>query len=114
MKRYCLTLDLVNDPDLIAQYRHLHSPEGIWPEIPEGIKAVGITGMDIYLLDTRLFMILEMPDDVDRDEAMARLATLPRQQEWEETVGRCQQCDPDATSAGKWQLMQQIFTLAAH
>ena len=110
-KRYCLTLDLVDDPELIQLYKKYHSPEGIWPEIPQGIKSVGITRMDIYLLGTRLFMILEMPESVDRDEAMAKLATLPRQDEWEATVGKCQLCDPNATSSGKWQLMEQIFTL---
>ena len=110
-KRYCLTLDLVDDPELIALYRRLHSPEGIWREIPAGIREVGITSMDIYLDGTRLFMITEMPDSVDYDEAMARLATLPRQAEWEETVGRCQLCEPGSTSASKWRLMEQIFSL---
>ena len=114
MKRYCLTLDLVPDENLIELYRRLHSPEGIWPEIPAGILSVGVTAMDIYLLDTRLFMILEMPDDIDREEAMARLATLPRQQEWEETVGKCQQCQPGSTSEAKWRLMDQIFSLEPH
>ena len=114
MKRYCLTLDLVPDNNLIDLYRRLHSPEGIWPEIPAGIRSVGITGMDIYLHQTRLFMILEMPDDIDRDDAMARLATLPRQQEWEEIVGKCQVCAPGSTSEAKWQLMEQIFTLNNH
>lgn len=110
-KRYCLTLDLVDDPELIALYRKLHSPEGIWPEIPAGIREVGVTAMDIYLEGTRLFMITEMPASIDRDEAMARLATLPRQAEWEDTVGRCQLCAPGSTSAGKWRMMEQIFKL---
>lgn len=110
-KRYCLTLDLVDDPELIAYYRRLHTPEEIWPEIPAGIREVGVTVMDIYLLGNRLFMILELPAHIDRDEAMARLATLPRQAEWEDTVGRCQKCEPGSTSSGKWQLMEQIFTL---
>ncbi len=110
-KRYVLTLDLKNDPELIEQYRQVHSPEQIWPEIPAGIRQVGITAMDIFLLGNRLMMILEMPENVDRDEAMAQLATLPRQAEWEAHVAKFQQCDPTATSDGKWQLMTQIFAL---
>lgn len=110
-QRFCLTLDLVNDPEKIALYRKAHSPQQIWPEIVEGIKSVGITLMDIYMLGTRLFMILELPEGIDRDEAMSRLATLPRQQEWEEYVAQFQQCDPSTTSAGKWQMMERIFTL---
>ena len=111
MQRFIQTLDLVDDKDLIDFYLEAHSPAKFWPEILAGIKEVGITTMDIYRDGTRLVMILEMPDDVDADAAMARLATLPRQQEWEEYVGRAQMCDPNATSAGKWRRMEQIFSL---
>ena len=38
MKRYCQTLDLREDPELIRRYRELHSPQGIWPEILQGIR----------------------------------------------------------------------------
>ena len=31
-KRYCQTLDLREDPELIAAYKKLHTKEGIWPE----------------------------------------------------------------------------------
>ena len=33
VKRYCRTLDLRNDPELIAEYRRRHSRENIWPEV---------------------------------------------------------------------------------
>lgn len=110
-RRFCQTLDLRDDPQFIAEYRRLHSPEGIWPEIMEGIRAVGILEMEIYLLGTRLFMIIETPTDFDWDSAMARLATLPRQAEWEALTGRYQQTRPGATSDEKWQLMERIFHL---
>ena len=42
--------------------------------------------MDIYRDGNRLVMIMQMPDSIDRDAAMERLATLPRQAEWEEFV----------------------------
>ena len=67
--------------------------------------------MDIYLLDGRLVMIVETPMDFQWDEAMARLATLPRQQEWEEFVAQFQQCDAQATSDEKWKMMERIFHL---
>jgi hypothetical protein len=35
-KRYCLTLDLKDDPALIAEYRRYH--QKIWPEITNSIK----------------------------------------------------------------------------
>lgn len=110
-KRFCQTLDLKDDPDLIADYCRLHEQGHIWQEILEGIRSVGILEMEIYLLGTRLFMIVETPTDFDWQAAMARLATLPRQAEWEALTARFQQASADAASAEKWQLMQRIFHL---
>jgi L-rhamnose mutarotase len=110
-KRYALTLDLRDDPELIAEYKRVHSPEGSWPEIAAGIRAVGILDMEIYLEGTRLFMLMETPADFDFEARMALLATLPRQAEWEAFVARFQQAAPDASSAKKWRPMERIFTL---
>lgn len=111
VKRYCQTLDLRDDPALIAEYRRLHSEQGVWREILDGIRSVGILEMEIYLLGTRLFMIVETAPDFDWTSAMVRLATLPRQAEWEELTGRYQQALPGASSAEKWKLMERIFHL---
>lgn len=111
MQRIVRTMELRDDPELIAEYRRRHSPGVIWPEIPEGIRSVGITRMDIFILGTRLVMILEAPDDVDFDKAFARLATLPRQQEWEDFMSVFQAAEPGATSAEKWRDMEQMFSL---
>ncbi|MGN1354815.1 MAG: L-rhamnose mutarotase [Alloprevotella sp.] len=110
-KRFCQTLDLKDDPELIADYCRLHQQGHIWQEVLEGIRSVGILEMEIYLLGTRLFMIVETPTDFDWRAAMARLATLPRQAEWEALTARFQQASADAASAEKWQLMQRIFHL---
>lgn len=110
-KRYCQTLDLRNDPELIATYRKLHSQEGIWPEIMEGIRKAGILEMEIYLLGTRLFMIVEMPEELQWDEVMQRMGSYPRQAEWEALTARYQQAVSNAGSAEKWKLMERIFHL---
>ena len=109
--RYCQTLDLRDNPELIAEYRRRHSQEHIWKEIPEGIREVGILEMEIYLLGTRLFMIVETPLDFDWDTAMARLGTLPRQAEWEDYMAEFQLVKAGMSSAEKWQLMERIFHL---
>lgn len=111
VKRYCQTLDLRNDPELICRYRECHDRDHAWPEILEGIRSVGILEMEIYILGTRLFMIVETPLDFDWDTAMARLATLPRQEEWEAFVASFQRCAEGATSDQKWQLMERMFYL---
>lgn len=67
--------------------------------------------MEIYRFEDVLFMIVETPVDFDWDSAMTRLATLPRQEEWERTVAAYQVCNPDDSSNGKWHLMNRIFRL---
>lgn len=110
-KRYCQTLDLRDNPELIAEYRRRHSPEAIWPEVIQGIREVGILEMEIYILGTRLFMIVETPADFDWEKAMARLSTLPRQEEWERFMSTMQDADPDASSDEKWRMMERMFYL---
>ena len=110
-KRYCQTLDLKDDTELISEYRKRHTENEAWPEILQGIRSVGILEMEIYILDNRLFMIVETPFDFDWDEAFARLATLPRQEEWETYMSIFQVARPGATSAEKWRMMERIFHL---
>ncbi len=111
VKRYVQTMDLKDDPALIAEYRRRHSREESWKEIRDGIREVGILEMELYILGTRLVMIVDTPLDFDWDKAMARLATLPRQQEWEDYMAMFQQCAEGATSDEKWQMMERMFYL---
>jgi L-rhamnose mutarotase len=112
-KRYCLTLDLKDDSTLVREYKYWHMNEHIWPEIPKGIRRVGIVDMQIYLLGTRLFMIMETTPEFDFDRDMAKLSGLPRQKEWEAFVAKFQQSLPGAGSSEKWKLMDRIFKLPA-
>lgn len=111
VKRYVQFLEISDDPELIAQYRKWHSQEYNWKEVRDGIREVGILEMEIYLLGSRLVMIVDAPVDFRWSEAMKRLATLPRQAEWEALVSKFQGCRPDARSDEKWQPMERIFRL---
>nr|AFN57666.1 hypothetical protein [uncultured bacterium r_02] len=111
VKRYVQTMDLKDDPALIEEYRKRHSREEAWKEILEGIREVGILDMQLFILGTRLVMIVDTPADFDWDTAMKRLAVLPRQQEWENYMAIFQQCREGATSDEKWQMMERIFYL---
>lgn len=111
VKRYCQTLDLRDNPELIAEYRRRHSKEYIWKEVMDGIRQVGILEMEIYLLGTRLFMIVETPLDFEWETAMTLLSTLPRQEEWENYMAEFQLVKAGMSSAEKWQLMERIFHL---
>lgn len=111
VKRFCQTLDLKDNPELIAEYRKRHSEGEAWSEIIDGIREVGILEMEIYIVGTRLFMIVETPLDFNWSEAMGRLSTLPRQQEWEDYMSEFQQALPGASSDEKWVLMERMFHL---
>ena len=111
VKRFVQTMDLKDDPELIAEYKRRHSQAEAWPEIRAGIREVGILDMQIFILGTRLVMIVETPIDFEWDRAMARLATLPRQQKWEDYMAIFQQCAEGATSDEKWQMMERMFYL---
>lgn len=108
-KRYCKTLELQNDEELIKAYKQVHAKGNAWPEITEGMREVGILDMEIYITGTRLFMIMDTVPKFDHDKAMAELALKPRQSEWEAYVSRFQKTSSSATADEKWQLMERIY-----
>jgi L-rhamnose mutarotase len=107
--RYCLALDLVDNPQLIAEYEKYH--EKIWPEIHDSIVDGGITDMQIYRFGNRLFMIMETGADFSFDKKGAMDAANPKVQEWEQLMWKYQQAIPGAKPGEKWVLMNKIFSL---
>ena len=108
-RRFCLTLDLKNDPQLIAEYKRHH--EHVWPEITQSIRDAGVEDAEIYLLGTRMIMILEVNEQFSF-EAKARLdAANPKVAEWEQLMWRFQQPLPQAKPGEKWLPMERIFKL---
>jgi L-rhamnose mutarotase len=110
-KRYCKTLQLEDDPQLIEDYKKVHAPDAVWPEITRGMREVGILDMEIYIHGTRLFMIMDTVPDFNHNKAMKELAKKPRQDEWEAYVSQFQKTSADATADEKWQLMERIFKM---
>ena len=110
-KLFVQTLELKSSEEARMEYIKWHSKEYSWKEVREGIKEVGILEMEIYIFGNTLVMIVVAPIDFDWATAMSRLATLPRQSEWEAFISQFQGCDSDATSDEKWQMMERIFYL---
>lgn len=110
-KRYCKCLELENEPVLIEEYKKLHAKGAVWPEVTDGMKKIGIIDMEIYIFGTTLFMIMDTEVDFDHDQAMSKLATLPRQAEWEAHVSRFQKTGSDASAKDKWQLVERIYKM---
>jgi L-rhamnose mutarotase len=109
MKRYSLTLDLKNDPELIEQYEKIHKE--VWPEIIKSIKDSGIENMEIYRYETRLFMIMEVNDDFSFDKKNEADKQNEKVQQWEELMWKYQQPLPGSAAGEKWKLMDRIFEL---
>ncbi len=109
MKRYCMALDLKDDPALIEEYKQYH--RAVWPEIKESITSSGIVDMQIYLAGNRLFMIMETEDSFQFEAKAAADAANPKVQEWEQLMWKFQQALPQARPGEKWMRMEQIFSL---
>jgi len=108
-RRFCFTLDLKDDPKLIAEYRRHH--ETVWPEVIESIRESGIEDMEIYLLGTRMFMIMEVNDSFTFEKKAKADKRNPKVQEWEELMWKFQQALPEAKKGEKWLRMERIFKL---
>ena len=109
MKRYCLTLDLKDDPQLISEYETYH--RDVWSEIISSIKDAGIRDMQIYRYHTRMFMIMEVDDTFSFERKAQMDAGNPKVQEWEELMWKFQQSLPGSKKGEKWMLMERIFEL---
>lgn len=109
MKRYCLSLDLIDDPKLIEEYENWHRTENVWPEIKKSITDAGITNMQIYRTGNRLFMIMETTDDYSSERKAEMDADNPKVQAWEQLMWKFQKPLPWAKEGEKWILMDKIF-----
>jgi L-rhamnose mutarotase len=111
MKRYCLALDLIDDPLLIAEYQYWHKVENGWPEVKKSILDSGIIDMQIYQTGNRLFMIMETDDSFCFQRKAEMDAANPKVQEWEQLMWGFQQRLPWAKPGEKWMLMDKIYEL---
>ena len=108
-KRYCFTLDLIDDISSIDQYRKYH--QKIWPEISRSIKNAGIIQMEIYLSGNRLFLVMETNDSFSFDRKSKMDAENHKVVEWEKLMAAFQKPVAWAKKGEKWTLMEKIFDL---
>lgn len=109
MKKYCLALDLKDDPQLIKEYKDHH--QKVWPEIIASIHESGIRDMEIYQTGNRLFMIMEVEEGFTFQEKAQKDAANVKVREWENLMWKYQQALPFSDPGEKWKLMDQIFAL---
>jgi len=108
-QRFCFALDLKNDPRLIREYEQYH--QAVWPEIIDSIRSAGIESLEIYRVENRLFMVMEVNADFSFEKKNASDAANDKVQEWEQLMWKYQQALPSAKPGEKWMLMEKIFEL---
>jgi len=109
MKRHCFTLDLIDDETLIEAYKEHH--RSVWPEIRESITSAGVKELEIYLLNARLFMIMDVDDSFSFEAKTQSDLENEKVQEWEMLMWNYQKALPGAKPGEKWMLMENIFRL---
>jgi L-rhamnose mutarotase len=109
IQRYCFALDLKNDLRLINEYEQYH--QAVWPEIIASIRSAGIESLEIYRIENRLFMIMEVNADFSFEKKTASDDGNAKVQEWEALMWKYQQALPSARPGEKWLLMEKIFEL---
>lgn len=110
MKTYAMALDLLEDLDAIEQYKAFHLE--VWPEVIEGLKRIGIEEMRIFLSGTRLFMVLNVPDDFDlENDFQAYTYSSPKAEEWDALMRTYQKKVPEAADNEWWSRMEEVFNL---
>ena len=108
-RRFCLALDLKDDPAVIAEYERHH--RAVWPEILQSIRDAGIDDMEIYRIENRLFMIIEVAESFTFEAKQAADLKSEIVQKWETLMGTFQQPLRSAKPGEKWLRMTRIFSL---
>ena len=107
--RYCFALDLKPDPELVAAYEKHH--QQVWPGILQSISDAGIEHLEIYRIEYRLFMVMEVNEDFSFEKKKSMDENNPLVQEWEALMWKYQQALPSAAEGEKWLPMKKIFEL---
>jgi L-rhamnose mutarotase len=108
-RRYVLALDLKDDRNLIAEYRCYH--QNVWPEVTASLKSSGIEDAEIYLLGTRMVMILAVKENFSWEAKIKADKENAIVQKWETLMSKFQQSLPQAKPGEKWVLMERIYKL---
>ena len=111
MPRHCLTLDLKDDEHAISEYKRYHVK--IWPEVKQSLIDAGVQDMEIYLLGTRLFMIMDVREGFSFREKAKMDEANSTVQKWERLMETFQAELPPEKKDQKWRWapMDRVFSL---
>ena len=106
--RYCLTLDLRDDPLVLAEYDRYH--RDVWPEVLADMRTSGVDDMTIWRLGNRLVMWLVLRPGVALDALRPSPSAHPRVIEWQAQM-RCLQKPLPGSTVAEWKPMEVVFQL---
>jgi L-rhamnose mutarotase len=109
--RHVLLLDLKDEAEAIAAYRHWHRPGGPPAAVTRSIRAGGVAALDIWQVGNRLVMVIETTPDHDPVANAARDAADAEVQAWETLMDTFQQRLPFASAGQKWVPADHIYSL---
>ncbi|MCY4655145.1 MAG: L-rhamnose mutarotase [Dehalococcoidia bacterium] len=110
MKSLAMTLDLVDEPEVIEKYKAYHRE--VWSEVISGLRSIGVSKMKIFLLGTRMFMYLEAPDDFDpTTDFQGYTDSSHRAKRWDELMREFQSQVPEAKEGEWWAGMEEVFDI---
>lgn len=110
MKHMVLALDLVDAPEAIAEYEHVHRPGGPPQAVTDSIRAAGIRTMNIFRVADRLVMIAEVEDDFAGFGAEPAGQPDPEVQAWDAAMAALQRPIPGSGATG-WAEMRAVYRL---
>jgi L-rhamnose mutarotase len=113
MQRFCLTLDLIEDPESIRIYEQHHAPGAAWPEVTQHDINCGILNIEIYRTGNRMCMILETDDEFTFEKKEMMDNSNPIIAKWEALMWGFQKPIPHAKPGEKWVRMTKIFQSGA-
>jgi L-rhamnose mutarotase len=107
MKSYAQTLDLVDDPAVIAEYEKQH--QAVWPSVLARLREVGIIRMQIFRLGTTLFMYMDTTDEFEPSRDFPRVNEDPESKRWNEWMATMQRKNALAKPEELWAVMPLVF-----
>ncbi|MGY2736768.1 L-rhamnose mutarotase [Sphingomonas sp. UYP23] len=111
LRSHVLLLDLQDDPEAIAAYRHWHRPGGPPAAVSRAIRAEGIAALEIWQVADRLVMMMQTTPDFDPARKAERDSADPEIQAWETLMDRFQRRLPFAAEGQKWVDAERIYAL---
>lgn len=113
MRRLCLAIDLA-DPASAERYEALHSPGQTPAAVIRSLRRSGILAMEIYRIEARLFMVLDVDDAFSPERSAALNRDDAEVQTWNRLMASLQAVVPGDPSAQGWRPASRVFRLADH